>query len=108
MSGSSDVGGLVGSSAGTVDGAYWDVPATGQATSDGGQGLGAADEEPPAAEYVDAFDYNDDGVVDIYDVHTLFGEYVEETSDASAGEDASDASAENDATGVPDKPGSGN
>lgn len=52
VSGGSDEGGLVGQNDGQVFRSYWDVPASEQAVSDGGTGLGDSDDDPPAVEMV--------------------------------------------------------
>ena len=54
VSGSEDVGGLVGGDYGTgeVTDSYWDVPATGQDSSDGGVGFGSTTDAPPADEMI--------------------------------------------------------
>jgi PKD repeat protein len=58
VTGSSDVGGLVGENIGTVTGAYWDTQATGQSQSAGGIGLNTTQMQgASAAQNMDALDF---------------------------------------------------
>lgn len=83
VTGTSSVGGLVGVDVDDlVSESYWDVPASGLATSDGGTGIGDLAEDPPATGMVG--DHLDPDLEDDFDFEDVWETVSEGDPDADA------------------------